>query len=59
MKRLLKRTYLALLIALIYANVWILLEKIIDGCAVTRTVDNIIMFLFAPIIFIATDKLVK
>lgn len=45
------RIVLTLVITLIYSGIWMLLEKVIDGEVVNRTVDNIIMLLFIPIIF--------
>ena len=46
-------------IILIYCLIWQILEFIIDGRIVNRKVDNIIMLLFTPITWIATDKLVN
>lgn len=43
----------------IYCYAWQWLELVIDGKIVNRKVDNIIMLLFVPIIWIATDKLIE
>ena len=53
------RIVLTLVIALIYSDIWMLLEKVIDGEIVNRTVDNIVMLLFIPIIFLATKSFKK
>ena len=53
------RVCLTVFITFIYCCVWMMLEKIIDGCIVDSLVDNIIMLLFIPIIFISTDVFVK
>lgn len=53
------RIVLTLVITLIYSGIWMLLEKVIDGEVVNRTVDNIIMLLFIPIIFLATKTFKK
>lgn len=42
----------------IYCYVWQWLELVIDGKIVNRKVDNIIMLLFVPIIWIATGRIV-
>jgi len=59
MERLIIRFCLTLVITLAYCGVWSWLEQLIDGCIVNRPVDNIMMVLFMPIIFIATDVLIK
>ena len=59
MERLITRFFLTLFITLMYCGAWTWIEKLIDGCIVNRTVDNIMMILFMPIIFIATDVLIK
>lgn len=46
-------------IVLMYCLIWQILEFIIDRRITDRKVDNIIMLLFTPIIWIATDKLIK
>lgn len=53
------RLLLTLLITWIYCCIWIWLEKMIDGYTANRIVDNIIMMLFVPIIYIATDSMIK
>lgn len=53
------RIVLTLVITLIYSDIWMLLEKMIDGEIVNRTVDNIVMLLFIPIIFLATKSFKK
>lgn len=59
MTRVTLRLLLTLLITWIYCCIWILLEKMIDGHTVNRIVDNIVMMLFVPIIYIATDSMIK
>lgn len=59
MERLIIRFCLTLFITFTYCYVWVWLEQKIDGCIVNRPVDNIMMVLFMPIIFIATDVLIK
>lgn len=46
-------------ITLVYCWIWQILELIIDGQIINRKVDNVIILLFIPIIWIATDKLVE
>lgn len=57
--RLITRLCMTLFITFMYRAVWIWISQLIDGCIVNRTVDNIMMVLFMPIIFIATDVLTK
>ena len=59
MKRTLERIVLTLFITWLYGWVWIYLEKMIYGVITNRLVDNIMMILFLPLIFIATDKLIR
>ena len=54
-----KRILLTLIIAWLYCGVWMWLEKTIDGQVVNRTVDNIIILLFIPIIYIAAGTIIK
>ena len=54
-----QRIILTLMITYLYCNLWILLERIIDGKVIHRTVDDIIMLLFVPIIYIATKSIVN
>ena len=42
----------------IYCWIWQWLEILIDGKITNRKVDNIIILLFAPIIWIAADRIV-
>ena len=58
MKHTLERIVLTLSIILLYGWIWMYLENMIYGAIENRRVDNIMMILFIPIIFIATDKLV-
>lgn len=58
MKRNLERIVLTLFIILLYGWVWMYLENMIYGAIENRPVDNIMMILFTPFIFIATDKLI-
>ena len=59
MKHTLERIVLTLFIILLYGWVWIYLENMIYGAIENRLVDNIMMILFIPFIFIATDKLIN
>ena len=49
-----KRIFLTLAITYGYCLIWMILEKILYGEVTDRFVDNIIIFLFIPIIYIAT-----
>ncbi len=49
-----KRIFLTLIITYGYCIVWMILEKIIYGEVTDRFVDNIIIFLFIPVIYVAT-----
>lgn len=51
-----ERIIKTLFVVLIYCIVWILLETILYGQAEYRTVDDIMIVLFAPMIFKAIDK---
>lgn len=59
MKRTLERIVLTLFITLIYGWAWMYLENMIYGVITNRLVDNIMMILFTPFIYIATDQLIK
>ena len=59
MKHTLERIVLTLFIILLYGWVWMYLENMIYGAIENRLVDNIMMILFIPFIFIATDKLIN
>lgn len=59
MKHTLERIVLTLFIILLYGWVWMYLENMIYGAIENRLVDNIMMILFIPFIFIATNKLIK
>lgn len=54
-----QRFALTLMITYLYCNVWILLERILYGQVTNRIVDNIMMLLFVPIIYIATGAIIK
>lgn len=58
MKHTLERIVLTLFIIWLYGWVWMYLENMIYGVITNSLVDNIMMILFTPFIFIATDKLV-
>lgn len=47
------------IIAYSYTTVWMALELIIYKAVTERLVDNIIMLLFMPIIWIASDKILE
>jgi hypothetical protein len=59
MDKLALRVLITLIITWMYCNIWMILEKIIDGQVTNRLVDNIIMLLFIPIIYLATKTIVK
>lgn len=59
MKHTLERIVLTLFIIWLYGWVWMYLENMIYGAIENRLVDNIMMLLFIPFIFIATDKLIN
>ena len=54
-----RRVLVTLGITLLYCRVWMELERFIGGQVANRAVDNIIMLLFIPIIYIATCTFVK
>ena len=58
MKHTLERIVLTLFIIWLYGWVWMYLENMFYGSIENRPVDNIMMILFTPFIFIATDKLI-
>ena len=58
MKRNLERIVLTLFIVWLYGWVWMYLENMFYGSIENRPVDNIMMILFTPFTFIATDKLI-
>lgn len=58
-ERIFKRIIATCIITLCYCAVWMLLELIIDGQVLNRKIDNIIMLLFIPIIFIATKNMIR
>lgn len=53
------RVLLTFVIFYFYVDVWMWLEKMIDGCVTDRLVDDIMMLLFIPIIYISTGFLIK
>ena len=59
MKRTLERIALTLFITFIYSWTWVYLENIIYGTIENRPVGIVMMILFTPFIFIATDKLIN
>ena len=59
MKHTLERIVLTLFIIWLYGWVWMYLENMIYGAIENRLVDNIMMLLFIPFIFIATDRLIN
>lgn len=46
-----RRLFLTFLITLLYCTVWEMLEKMLYGQVQHRTVDDIVMLLFIPIIW--------
>lgn len=54
-----KRIFLTLVITYGYCLIWMALEKILYGEVINRSVDNIIMLLFIPIIYITTEHFIK
>ena len=59
MERILKRIIITCLIAICYCIVWMTLELIINGKISDNIIDNIMMLLFMPIIFISTKNIAK
>ena len=53
------RIILTFIITWLYCVAWMWLEKTIEGQITNSTVDNVIMVLFIPIIYMATDVIVK
>ena len=51
-----KRIMMTMLIVIVYCIIWEVLELLLEGSIQNREVDNIIMVLFIPIIYIATKK---
>lgn len=47
------------IILLVYTLIWQILEFIIDGYIVERTVDTIMIFLFAPFIYYTVNVITK
>ena len=52
-----RRILLTCTITYFYCMLWMVLENIIYGAIINRTVDNIVMLAFIPVIWIASDKL--
>lgn len=52
-----RRLFLTFLITLLYSTTWEMLEKMLYGQTQHRTVDDIVMLLFIPIIWIATGEI--
>lgn len=59
MKRILRRIGMTCLITICYCVVWMILELIINGKISDNIIDNIMMLLFMPIIFISTENMMK
>ena len=59
MKRTLERIALTLFITFIYGWTWVYLENIIYGTIENRPVGIIMIILFTPFIFIATNKFIN
>lgn len=57
MRKTLLRILCTLLITLIYCLLWMVTEKLITGQIQDRLVDNIIMALFVPVIWLATSPI--
>lgn len=58
-KKIIKRICTTCVLIFIFCVVWMLLELIIDGQIVNKIIDNIIMSLFVPIIFMATKYIIQ
>ena len=56
-KKLQLRMLYTLLISCIFCITWIGLEKLITGQIQDRVVDNVIMVLFIPVIWLATSPI--
>lgn len=52
------RIMLTILLTWIYCMIWTALEFIIDGVIMNTLVDNIIMVLFIPTIYISTKSFI-
>ena len=52
-----RRLFLTFLITLLYCTAWEMLEKMLYGQIQHRTVDDIVMLLFIPIIWLATGQI--
>lgn len=57
--RIIKRFIFTLFISLLYCWAWMFLEKMFYGAITNRMIDNVMMLLFMPFIYIATDKFVE
>ena len=58
-KKIIKRIFATCVLIFFYCVVWMLLELIIDGQIVNKIIDNIIILLFVPIIFMATRHIIQ
>lgn len=58
-KKIIKRIFTTCIFIFFYCVVWMLLELIIDGQIVNKIIDNIIILLFVPIIFMATKHIIQ
>lgn len=58
-KKIIKRIFITCALTFFCCVIWMLLELIIDGQIVNKIIDNIIMLLFVPIIFIATKYIIQ
>lgn len=54
-----KRVFFTLSISLLYCVIWEILEKIFYGEIQHRVVDDVIMLLFIPVIYVATEHFIK
>jgi len=59
MKKTCLRLLLTLLITYAYCIIWVLLEYFFFGGVENRGIDNIMMTLFIPVIYLATEPLMR
>lgn len=59
MKRMLRRIGMTCIIMNCYCLIWMTLEFVIYGKISDNIIDNIMMLLFMPIIFISTENMMK
>lgn len=59
METIIKRIFFTLSISLLYCVMWEIFLKIFHGEIQHRVVDDIIMLLFMPVIYMATECFIK